>query len=180
MLRPLLLFIAVAAAAACSRKADDGPPSTPPPAAPLAAGNRAPDFTAKAFDGSEVKLSSMRGKPVVVYFYPKDETPGCTAEAAAFQAASTDFASHGAEIIGVSMDDDDSHRAFASRHGLKFRLVSDKDGQLAAKFGVPTSMGVAKRTTFVIDREGVIARTFEDVNVNAHDVDVLEVVKDLP
>lgn len=180
MLRSALLSLALASAAACSRKADDGPPSTPPPATPLAAGNRAPDFTARASDGTEVKLSALRGRPVVVYFYPRDETPGCVAEAAAFQAASTEFAQHGAVVIGVSMDDDASHRAFAARHALEFHLISDKEGQLAARFGVPTNLGMARRTTFVIDKKGMIARTFEDVNPNAHDVEVLAALEELP
>jgi thioredoxin-dependent peroxiredoxin len=170
-LAPFALLVALA----CSHK--DAEPPPPAPAAPLAAGNRAPDFTARASDGTEVKLSALRGKPVVLYFYPKDDTPGCTAEAQAFQAGADDFAAAGAEIIGVSFDDDHSHRAFASKHGLTFRLVSDKDGRIAAKYGVPTRLGMARRTTFVIDRDGKITKTFADVEVDGHDDEVLAAVK---
>jgi peroxiredoxin Q/BCP len=160
---------------ACTHKTDDAPVAAPE--APLAAGNRAPDFTARAHDGSEVKLSALRGKPVVLYFYPKDDTPGCTAEAEAFRDGSDAFAEAGAEIIGVSFDDEHSHRAFAAKHDLGFRLIADTDGALARKFGVPTRMGLAKRTTFVIDRDGKIAHTFADVQVDGHDHEVLAAVK---
>src|SRR3984957_12955033 len=139
-------------AAATAAAAASTPPVAPTPsaAAPAAAGSAAantgadplvgkpaPDFTAAAQDGPSVPLAALKGKPVVIYFYPKDETPGCTKEACSFRDSWDALAKKGVVMIGVSADTDDSHKAFAKNHKLPFLLVSDPDGKLAASFGVP-------------------------------------------
>ena len=144
----------------------------------LAVGTPAPEVSGKAVDGSEVSLASLKGKPVVVYFYPKDNTPGCTTEAQDFRDDSAAFAEMGAVVVGVSMDSPESHKAFAEQHQLKFPLLSDPDGAIAAKFGVDTSRGVAKRTTFVIGKDGKVAKVFPGVKVQGHSDEVLAAVKE--
>jgi thioredoxin-dependent peroxiredoxin len=151
----------------------------PPPSHPLAEGTMAPEFEAPAHDGTTVKLRALRGKPVVLYFYPKDDTPGCTAEAVAFRDSLPQFASAEAEVVGISLDDLESHRQFAEAHGINFPLVVDAGGQIARRYGVDTSRGVAQRTTFVIGKDGRIARTFRDVKVAGHEVEVLAAVNAL-
>ncbi len=167
------LGLALFFVAACS---SPKPPAAAP-SEPLAAGTMAPEFEAPAHDGTTVKLTALRGRPVVLYFYPKDDTPGCTAEAIAFRDDLPDLTQVGAQVVGVSLDDLDSHKAFAEKHQLTFPLVVDAGGKIARAYGVDTSRGVAKRTTFVIDKDGKIARTFADVKVQGHDDEVLAAVK---
>jgi peroxiredoxin Q/BCP len=125
------------------------------------AGDRAPDFTLADADGKPVKLSARRGKAVVLYFYPKDDTPGCTLEACAFRDQYEDFVDAGADVIGVSSDSSDSHRAFAKRHRLPFTLLADRDGAVRERYGVPSTLGLLPgRVTFVIDAEGVVRHVF--------------------
>ncbi len=143
----------------------------------LPVGAPAPDISGKAHDGSDFSLAKLQGKAVIVYFYPKDDTPGCTIEAQDFRDASPDFASVGAVVVGVSMDGPESHRAFAEKHQLNFPLLSDPDGAIAAEFGVSTARGVAQRTTFVIGRDGKIAKVFADVSVKGHSAEVLAAAK---
>jgi len=100
-----------------------------------------PDFAATASDGTPVQLSALKGKPVVLYFYPKDETPGCTTEACSFRDAWSALKAKGVVLIGISADTDESHRAFAKAHKLPFLLVSDANGAIAAQFGVPVNAG---------------------------------------
>jgi len=125
-------------------------------------GDRAPDFELPAHDGGNVRLSDYRGeRAVVLYFYPKDETPVCTKEACSFRDAYQDFVDAGAEVIGVSQDSVDSHRRFVARHGLPFRLIADTDGELRRAYGVPKTLGLmAGRVTYVIDRDGVVRHAF--------------------
>ena len=121
-------------------------------------GDRAPDFSSTAAGGGPVSLEMFRDKSeVVLFFYPKDNTPVCTAEACAFRDSYEAFRDAGAEVIGVSADSDASHRTFAGRHRLPFHLVSDPDGALRARFGVPKTLGLFPgRVTYLIDREGVV------------------------
>ena len=121
-------------------------------------GDRAPDFSSTAAEGGPVSLEMFRGKSeVVLFFYPKDNTPVCTTEACAFRDSYEAFRDAGAEVIGVSADSDESHRKFAGRHRLPFHLVSDPDGALRARFGVPKTLGLFPgRVTYLIDREGVV------------------------
>jgi peroxiredoxin Q/BCP len=153
-------------------------PAESPNANLLAVGAPAPDVSGTAHDGTEISLAKLKGKPVVVYFYPKDDTPGCTVEAQAFRDSSSEFTALGAVVVGVSMDDLESHKAFAEKHQLNFPLLPDKDGAIAAKFGVNTTRGVAKRTTFVIGKDGTIVNVFPDVNVDGHSALVLAAVKE--
>jgi thioredoxin-dependent peroxiredoxin len=127
----------------------------------LAAGERAPDVSLYDGDGKTVALASFRGAPLVLYFYPKDNTPGCTAQACAFRDAYQDFTDAGAVVVGVSGDDGASHAGFAEKHHLPFTLLSDRGGAAQKAFGIPKTLGILPgRVTFVIDRDGVIQHTF--------------------
>lgn len=143
----------------------------------LAAGSPAPDFTAEAHDGATIQMSKLEGKPVVLYFYPKDDTPGCTIEAQSFRDEMPELAQHGTTVIGVSLDSIESHKQFADNHDLSFPLLADTKGEIAAKYGVSTEGGYARRVTFVIDQKGTIAKVFPQVDVQGHSDEVLEVVK---
>ena len=138
-----------------------------------------PDVVAEAHNGEQVALSSLRGRPVVVYFYPRDDTPGCTVEAHELRDASIELDKHRAVVLGVSADDNDSHRAFATKHQLPFQLLPDPDHRIARAFGVPVVNGKAKRVTFVIDKDGKIARVFPDVSPKGHAQELLETVSAL-
>lgn len=128
----------------------------------LKVGDRAPDFTLKSQDGALVSLADLRSKgSVVVYFYPKDKTPGCTAEAGAFRHSYQKFVELGAEVVGVSSDSVESHKSFAADCSLPFKILSDEGGKVRKSFGVPSSMGLFPgRVTYVIDREGVVRHVF--------------------
>ena len=148
----------------------------------LTEGAAAPDFTLHTQAGdTPITLSDYHGKQsVVLYFYPKDDTPGCTVEACAFRDMSKDFEDAGAVIFGVSMDDVDSHRKFAEKFHLPFPLLADTDGAISNAYAVykeknlygKKSMGI-ERTTFVIDREGKIAKIYPRVKVDQHAEEVL-------
>ncbi len=137
----------------------------------LKAGNRAPEFTLPDQHGNPVSLADFRGnKNVVVYFYPKDDTPGCTRESCSFRDHYTDFTDAGAEVIGISSDSERSHRAFADKHRLPFVLLSDRGGKVRQAYGVPAALGMLPgRVTYVIDKEGVIRHAFNSmVQVEKH------------
>jgi len=139
----------------------------------LVEGKPAPDFTAKAHDGSTVQLSALKGKPVVLYFYPKDETPGCTKEACAFRDSWDALEKKGVVLLGVSGDSDEAHRAFIEHHKLPFRLISDADGAVAKTFGVPFRLGYASRQTIVIGADGNVLKIHRDVDVATHAQQIL-------
>jgi peroxiredoxin Q/BCP len=145
-------------------------------------GQRAPDFTLPAGDGRSVSLADFRGKKVVVlFFYPKDETPGCTREACEFRDSFDAFSEVGAEVIGVSDDDVESHKKFAANHRLPMTLLSDGGGKVREKFGVKAFLGIVPdRVTFVIDREGVVRHVFAArLRFGKHVDEALGVVKTL-
>ncbi|MDB5350972.1 MAG: bcp 1 [Planctomycetota bacterium] len=152
----------------------------------LVEGQLAPDFTLHDQDGQPVTLSALRGSPVVLYFYPRDATPGCTTEACDFRDANAVLARAGAKVLGVSPDTVASHRKFADKQALDFTLLADPDKAAIQAYGVwkektlygKTSMGV-ERTTFVIDGQGVIRKIFPKVRVAGHVGNVLEVVNGL-
>ena len=143
--------------------------------ADLAAGDMAPDFTLQTNGGGEVSLSALRGAPVVVYFYPKDDTSGCTTEARDFTALAEEFEKAGTKVIGVSPDSVKSHDKFAAKHGLNVLLASDEEKSMLSAYGVwkeksmygRTYMGV-ERTTFLIDADGRIAAIWRKVKVAGH------------
>jgi peroxiredoxin Q/BCP len=128
----------------------------------IGVGDRAPDFLLATAAGTQVSLGEFLAKgPLVLYFYPKDYTPGCTAEACAFRDAYSVFLDAGAQVLGVSNDSVESHKNFAEKHALPFPLASDPDGSVRAAYGIPKTLGLLPgRATFVIDREGVIASAF--------------------
>ena len=153
----------------------------------LKEGSKAPAFTLPASTGGQISLGDYQGKQtIVLYFYPKDMTPGCTQEACSFRDLSEEFAAAGAVILGVSTDDLDSHGEFVARHDLTFPLLSDGDAKVGEAYGVwkerntygKKHMGI-ERTTFVIDREGVIRRIYPKVQVDQHADMVLEFVTSL-
>jgi peroxiredoxin Q/BCP len=147
-------------------------------------GKPAPDFTLADQNGKNVTLSKLKGSPVVLYFYPKDDTPGCTKEACAFRDEFADFKKAGAVILGVSPDDSASHAKFAKKFELPFTLVADDDKKVCEAYGVwkeknmygKKYMGV-ERTTFVIDKKGLVAKIFAKVKVDGHSTEVLEAVE---
>lgn len=146
----------------------------------------APDFTLPDQDGEPFTLSSLRGTPVVLYFYPKDDTSGCTREACAFRDARAGYEAAGARVIGVSPDEAKSHRKFADKYGLPFTLLADTDRKVCEAYGVwkeksmygKKFMGV-ERTTFLIDRSGRVAKVFRKVKVDGHADEVLGLVEGL-
>jgi peroxiredoxin Q/BCP len=150
------------------------------------AGKKAPDFTLPADDGSRVKLSDLRGSPVVLYFYPRDDTPGCTKEACSFRDRKAELARLGAKVLGVSTDHVESHQKFREKYHLNFPLLADTAHQVAEKYGAwrakvrfgKTTMGV-QRSTFLIDAEGTVRKVWKSVQVDAHDQQVIEVLKAL-
>lgn len=152
----------------------------------LKEGQAAPNFKVKNDRGEEVSLSDFRGKNVVLYFYPKDNTSGCTKEACGFRDLQSQFAKHDAVILGVSPDSVKSHQNFKSKYELPFPLLSDENKDLVQKYGVWKEksmygrkyMGV-ERTTFVIDKDGKIDKIFPKVKVPQHPEAVLEVIKEL-
>jgi peroxiredoxin Q/BCP len=135
-------------------------------------GKKAPDFTATAQDGTSVHLAALKGKPVVVYFYPKDETAGCTKEACSFRDTWQDIAKTGAVLVGISADTGDSHKGFAEHYKLPFLLACDPDGKIGATYGVPFS-GHHARQTFVIGKDGTVLKVYRKVDVTAHAAQVL-------
>ena len=150
--------------------------------ASIGVGDTAPDFKKTTQNGDTIALSQYRGdKTVVLYFYPKDETPGCTAEACTFRDNFEDFVEAGAVVIGVSQDSEESHRSFAEHHRLPFFLVSDRDKALQKAYGVPKTMGLLPgRVTYVIDRHGVVQHVFNSqLNAKKHVREALDVVKRL-
>ena len=147
---------------------------------------KAPAFSLKATDGTIVKLSELKGKPVVLYFYPKDDTPGCTKEACAFRDRFAEIRELGAVVLGVSADDVASHEKFSEKFSLNFPLLADTDHKVAEKYGAwreknmygKVSMGI-QRSTFVIDASGAVAKVWKKVSVDGHDQQVIDVLKTL-
>jgi thioredoxin-dependent peroxiredoxin len=145
-------------------------------------GDKAPDFTLPNQRGETVTLSHFQGqKAVVLYFYPKDDTPGCTVESCSFRDSYEDFVAAGAEVIGISSDSPDSHRAFASKHNLPFTLVSDAGAAVRKAYGVPATLGLLPgRVTYVIDKTGTVRHVFNSqFNPKGHVAEALGILKTL-
>ncbi|MGE0787478.1 MAG: peroxiredoxin [Sandaracinaceae bacterium] len=139
----------------------------------LTAGTAAPDFHAPDQSGATRSLADANGGPLVLYFYPRDATPGCTVEACAFRDAWTRYEEAHVAVFGVSMDGVDSHRAFAEEHELPFPLIADESGAIARSYGVDTTGGYARRVTFLIGPDGTIAHVFDEVDPGVHADEVL-------
>ncbi len=149
---------------------------------PIEIGDHVPDIKLPDQDGNPVSPADFKGsKTVVLYFYPKDNTPGCSAEACGFRDAYEDFVDAGAEVIGVSSDSEESHRGFAASRKLPFTLLSDERGDLRKAFGVAKTFGILPgRVTYVIDREGIVRHMFNSqLFVGRHVTQALEVVRSL-
>ncbi|MGA1265154.1 MAG: peroxiredoxin [Prochlorothrix sp.] len=138
----------------------------------LAVGTPAPAFTAKDDAGNTVSLSDFAGKTVVLYFYPKDDTPGCTKEAQNFRDNYSEYQGKDIVVLGVSTDDEASHKAFKEKYGLPFTLVADPDHAITKAYDVDGG-GYAKRITYIINGDGVIDKVFETVQAATHAVDIL-------
>ncbi|WP_027724714.1 thioredoxin-dependent thiol peroxidase [Tuberibacillus calidus] len=151
----------------------------------LSEGQKAPDFTLPSTTGEQISLSDFKGKNVVLYFYPKDMTPGCTTEACDFRDAHSRFQDLGTVVLGVSPDPVERHQQFTDKHQLPFPLLADVDHEVAEKYGVwklkknfgKEYMGI-ERTTFVIDGDGVIRKIWPKVKVNGHVQEVYDFIKE--
>ncbi len=163
--RPLFaLALLLAAAAPAKVRADEVKEGAPAPA-----------FKAKGDDGKEYSLASLKGKTIVLYFYPKDDTPGCTIEAQEFRDAFEKFTAKGAIVLGVSLDDAASHAAFRAKHKLNFPLLVS--GEVIAKaYGVPVNGGYAARQTFVIGKDGKLKKVFRQVTPRGHSAEILKLL----
>jgi peroxiredoxin Q/BCP len=145
-------------------------------------GDKAPDFTLPSQMSDKVTLSEYFGKKnLVLYFYPKDETRGCTREACEFRDTYDVFTSLGAEVLGVSSDTLESHKSFATHHGLPFLLLSDKKGEVRKLYGVPSTMGIIPgRVTYIIDKKGIVLHIFNSqFQPEKHIEEALKILKDL-
>jgi peroxiredoxin Q/BCP len=175
--KPLLFILAVAVVAAAAittvHAADQTMPSV---------GQVAPTFTLPSQDGSQISLDSFRGKWVVLYFYPKDMTPGCTIEAHNFQRDQAKFDAANAVILGVSLDTPDSHKQFCTKEGLTFRLLADPEHKVVDAYGSLGSFAtfkIANRNTFLIDPQGKIVKEWTKVDVSHHSEEVLAAIAEL-
>ena len=150
-------------------------------------GQQAPDFTLPTDNGDPITLSALHGQAVVLYFYPRDDTPGCTAEACAFRDQKAQLTAQGAVVLGISTDTLDSHLAFREKFHLNFPLLADTDHRVAEAYGAwrekvrfgKKSMGI-QRSTFLIDGQGVVRRVWPNVKVEGHDQEVLDALTEMP
>jgi peroxiredoxin Q/BCP len=168
--RPWLLLFSLLYMVGCAAKPND---------TSLKVGDVAPDFSLKADDGRTITLSECRGKTVVLFFYPKDETPGCTKEACAFRDVYDDFKANGIEVFGISVDNVESHQAFKKKENLNFTLLADETKEVSKKYGVLGMMGFAQRVTFLIGKDGIIKKIFKDVKPEQHAKEVLDIAKSI-
>lgn len=146
------------------------------------AGSEAPQFTLPSQEGTPVSLKDYRGKWVVLYFYPKDQTPGCSREAHNFQAAQSEYARRNAVVLGVSVDSVDSHKKFCAKEGLNFKLLADTEHKVTDSYGSLTNLGLVKfaaRHTFLIDPDGKIAKVYTSVDPAQHSAEVLAALDQL-
>jgi peroxiredoxin Q/BCP len=166
---------AAAFAAACSptQRPDGG-------TGPLAVGAEVPALTRDDHQGQAVDLRALQGSPVLVYFYPRDGTPGCTKEACAIRDTWNRFEAAGLVVLGVSSDSAESHRKFAEEHGLPFSLIADQDHAWAEAFGVDLTMGMTSRVSFLIGRDATVAKVYPGVDPAVHASEVLSDVEALP
>jgi peroxiredoxin Q/BCP len=173
MFSVLAAALAVAAAVGSARAADEAMPTV---------GQAAPTFTLPSQDGSQISLDSFHGKWVVLYFYPKDMTTGCTIEAHNFQRDLSKFEAQNAVVVGVSVDTPDSHKQFCTKEGLTFRLLADPDHKVVDEYGSLGHFGtwtIANRNTFLIDPQGKIVKVWTKVDPKVHSEEVLTAIAEL-
>lgn len=171
----LLLILAIVALVFLISKQSEAA-NTPKP------GDTAPDFRLVDQNGTIRSLSDFSGQWVVLYFYPKDDTPGCTKEACSFRDDLTTLEKLGAKVVGVSVDDSDSHSKFASKYHLPFPLLADADGKVAESYGALTNLlllKIAKRYTFLIDPKGKVAKVYLSVDTSRHSQEIVDDLKKL-
>jgi peroxiredoxin Q/BCP len=183
MQNALFLPLTMAVLAGCTKPAapesPDGPAAQTDTKAPgrrgdlLAVGDEVPALVTTAHDGSTVDLRKL-AQPTVVYFYPRDDTPGCTKEACAFRDAWDKYTAASIGVVGVSSDDDESHRAFATKYKFVFPLIADRDHAWAHAFGVPMRLGMTARVSFLVGKDGKIAKVYPDVDPAVHSDEVLK------
>lgn len=174
LLRVALVVVSVVALFACSRSArPDGGTGL------LPIGSAAPDLVAEDQHGATYRLADDRGRFVVVFFYPKDSTPGCTKEACAFRDAWHEFERQNVRVVGVSSDDRESHAKFAKEHELPFLLLVEKDGEWGKSFGVKSRLGFYERVSFLIGPDGRVAKVYPNVDPAVHANEVLADIKRL-
>lgn len=180
-MRTVGLLVAIALLSACGSSSSSARTEGAGTSAAPAIGDPAPDLLLQDQTGRVRTLSEHRGHPVVLYFYPRDATPGCTAEACAFRDAWARLQATGTVVLGVSTDDVISHQRFHDEHGLPFDLLSDPDHVAADAYGVPVRMGgLAERRSFLIDAEGRLAQLWPDVDPGVHVEEVLAAIAALP
>jgi len=170
---PVTIFVLLVAAGCSGTQRPDGGSGL------LPAGSAAPDVRGTDQDGKTHSLAETRGAITVVYFYPKDETPGCTREACAFRDVWDKYEAAGIALFGVSADDAGSHEEFAKKHRLKFPLIADTKGEWAGAFGVSSTLGMYQRVSFLIGADGEIAKVYPDVDPGVHAAEVLADAKAL-
>jgi peroxiredoxin Q/BCP len=136
-------------------------------------GDNFPDFKLKSDGGVEVSLSDLKGKTSVIYFYPKDDTPGCTKEACGFRDNMGSFSSLGIPVFGVSVDNIESHKKFKQKYSIPFTLLSDSDKTLVSELGIKSLLGTASRVTFILNKDGKILKIYPKVSPDKHAEDIL-------
>lgn len=171
----IAMVVVVGVLVACAARGDKAKRA----AGRLKEGDRVPDVGALDQDGVPVRLSQFRGRAVVLYFYPKDQTSGCTKEAHGFSVDYDRIRGMGAEVIGVSNDDVKSHRKFCDNEALPFPLLADTDKTIASAFGVRSIFGLYQRITFLIDGDGVVRKVFDPVRPVEHAADVIVALEEL-
>lgn len=152
------------------------------PVRAVSEGDKAPDFTLPSQDGGSISLQQYRGKWVVLYFYPKDFTQGCTIEAHNFQRDEAQYQAKNAAVLGVSLDSSDSHKQFCTKEGLNFKLLADESAKVTTEYGSLSGFQgnkYAARNTFIIDPDGVVRKIFREVKPNGHSQEVLAALADL-
>jgi peroxiredoxin Q/BCP len=184
-MRTAMILAALLAAGGCKKDEKAAPgaaaktetPEAPPSPQLLTPGAELPPIDTVAHDGTALRSAELKGAPLVVYFYPKDETGGCNAEAEAFRDAMPELEKLGAKLVGVSTDTVESHKAFAEGHQLNFPLIADTDQKVSRAFGVPVQDGTADRVTFVFGPDGKVARVWPDVTIDGHAAEVVAAVQ---